>query len=57
MSRATWIWLLLAAGFMSLLANSFWTKHQINEILARELNRDSQVGMRPCNAFRLLWHV
>lgn len=57
MPRETWIWLLLAAGFMSLLANSFWTKHQINEILAREPNRDSQVGTRPCNASCLLWHV
>ncbi len=43
MQRGIWIWLLLAAGFMSLLANSIWTKHQISEILARELNRDSQV--------------
>ena len=37
------MWLLLAAGFLGLLANSMWTKHQINEILARQLIRDIQV--------------
>lgn len=47
MPRGVWIWLLLAAGFLSLWANSIRTKHQINEILARELNRESQVQYDP----------
>ena len=49
MPRGSCIWLLLAVGFISLLANSIWTKHQINEILARELTRDGQVCTRHCN--------
>ncbi len=44
MQRLSRMWLLLAAGFLGLLANSMWTKHQINEILARQLIRDIQVG-------------
>ena len=51
MPRGSCIWLLLAVGFISLLANSMWTKHQINEILARELTRDSQVCTRHGNSF------
>ena len=43
MLRASLVWLLLAAAFLGFLANSIWTKHQINEILARQLTADSKV--------------
>ena len=57
MPRISCIWLLLAGGFLCLLVNSIWTKHQINEILAREFSSEKQVCKIHCLALDMFVKV